>query len=67
MLLDVLLFYFYFFTYFTFSIYNFIHEDNGRFVTGALPLEEKQVEMVVFLGEEVAQDSGGVSTADLIG
>lgn len=33
----------------------------------AIPLEEKQVEVVVFLGEEVAEDTSGVSTADLIG
>lgn len=32
----------------------------------SLPLEEKQVEVVVFLCEEVAEDAGGVSTADLI-
>lgn len=33
----------------------------------AVPLEEKQVDVVVLLGEEVAEDTGGVSTADLIG
>lgn len=33
----------------------------------AIPLEEKQVEMVVFFGEEVAENTGWVSTADLIG
>lgn len=32
-----------------------------------IPLEEKQVEVVVFLGEEVAEDTSGISTADLIG
>lgn len=35
--------------------------------TLTVPLEEKQVEVVVFLGEEVAEDTGGVTTADLIG
>lgn len=30
-----------------------------------LPLEEKQVEVVVVLGEEVSQDPSRVSTADL--
>lgn len=33
----------------------------------SIPLEEKQVEVVVFLGEEVAKDTGGVTAADLIG
>lgn len=33
----------------------------------ALPLEEEEVEVVVFLGEEVAQDAGGVAAADLVG
>lgn len=33
----------------------------------AIPLEEKQVEMIVFFGEEVAENTGRVSTADLIG
>lgn len=32
-----------------------------------IPLEEKQVEVVVFLGKEVAEDTSGISTADLIG
>lgn len=32
-----------------------------------VPLEQKQVEVVVFLGEEVAEDTSGISTADLIG
>lgn len=31
------------------------------------PLEEEEVEVVVFLGEEVAKDAGGVATADLVG
>lgn len=31
------------------------------------PLEEEEVDVVVALGEEVAQDSGGVATADLVG
>lgn len=33
----------------------------------AIPLEEEEVEVVVFLGEEVAQDAGGIATADLVG
>ena len=32
-----------------------------------VPLEEEEVEVVVFLGEEVAQDAGGVATEDLVG
>lgn len=32
-----------------------------------IPLEEEQVEVVVFLGEEVAEDTSGISTTDLIG
>lgn len=31
-----------------------------------IPLEEKQIEVVVFLGKEVAKDTSGVPTADLI-
>lgn len=31
-----------------------------------IPLEEEQVEVVVLLGEEVAKDSGGVATSDLV-
>jgi hypothetical protein len=30
-------------------------------------LEQKKVEVVVSLGKEIAQNSGGVSTPDLIG
>ncbi len=33
----------------------------------SIPLEKEQVEMVIFLCEEVAEDTSGVSTADLIG
>lgn len=32
-----------------------------------LPLKEKEVDIVVALGQKVAQHSGGVTTADLIG
>lgn len=32
-----------------------------------IPLEQKQVEVVVFLGEEVSEDTSRVSTADLEG
>lgn len=31
------------------------------------PLEEEKIEMVEFLGEEVAQDASGIAAADLIG
>ena len=31
------------------------------------PLKQEEVEIVVALGEEVAQDAGGIPTADLIG
>ena len=30
------------------------------------PLEEEEVDIVVFLGEEVAQDAGGVGRLDLV-
>lgn len=33
----------------------------------SIPLEKKQVEVIVFLGEEIAKDASGVPTADLIG
>lgn len=31
------------------------------------PLEKEEVQVVVFLGEEVAEDAGGIATADLVG
>ena len=37
------------------------------FIHLSSPLEQKKVEVVVSLGKEIAQNSGGVSTADLIG
>lgn len=51
------------------SIYHqLIFKQHGQLSTffEVIPLEEKQVEVVVFLGEEVAEDSSGVSTTDLI-
>ena len=33
----------------------------------AVPLEEEEVDVVVVLGEEVAQDTVGVATLDLVG
>ncbi len=32
-----------------------------------LPLEEEEIDVVIALGEEVAQHAGGVTAADLIG
>lgn len=31
------------------------------------PLKQEEVDIIVALGEEVSQDAGGVTTADLIG
>lgn len=42
-----------------------IHREPQTFFV-YIPLEEKQIEVVVFLGKEVAKDTSGVPTADLI-
>lgn len=51
----------------TLSIYSMLILEIRRAQYVFIPLEEKQVEVVVFLGKEVAEDTSGISTADLIG